>query len=954
MPEILRIARKEFTAFFTSPIAYIFLGTFLAVTLFVFFWVETFFARNIADVRPLFEWMPLLLIFLVAAVTMRMWAEERRSGTLEFLLTAPVSPLQLVLGKFLACLGLVAVALALTLPLPITIAVLGDLDWGPVIGGYVASLFLAAAYIAIGLFVSSRSDNQIVSLIVTTVVCGLFYLLGSSALTDLAGTRLTEWLQRLGTGARFASITRGVIDLRDLYYYLSLVITFLALNVFVLEWLRWQGNRRGGQHGRWALLTALVIANALAANVWLARVGWARIDLTEGNLYSISDVTRETLRSLREPLLIRGYFSKQTHPLLAPLVPQLRDLMEEYRVAGGDRVRVEIIDPAEHPDLEREAAEKYDIEPVPFQIASKYQASVVNSYFDILVKYGDQYETLGYEDLIEFKARRASVTELDVELRNPEYDLTRAIRKVVAAYRASGTLFRELERPVTLHAFVSPADNLPPPLDQLRRSLDKVVEDFKARAGDKFQVEIVDPATRDAAFVQELAERYGFRPLTIGLLDPRQVWFHLVLEDGRRTVPVTLPESLSENGLKANIENAVKRFSGGFLKTIALYTPDEPAGGPMGGRGKSFAWLRDRLEQEHDVRSADLKDGRVPAGSDLLFLAAPLNLDEKQRFAVDQFLMQGGTVVLATSAFDVDLMGGLSAHQNPSGLEDWLAHHGITIAKTMVLDPQSSLFPVPVNRRVNGFVIRETRVLNYPYFVEIRDDGINHDTSLTSGLHEVTMSWASPLSIDEEKNAGRTVTPLLYSSPAAWTSDSLAVQPDPNAPDAGFTPKPGEGRKLLGVVIEGAFDSFFKGKPSPLAERKETENETDQKEDDEPVISGVIERSPESARLIVLASNTFLTDTVLQLMSASRGTQYLNPVQLAGNAVDWSLEDRGLLALRGRAHFSRTLEPLDRKAQLFWEYLNYALGALGLFLVWLLHRALRARSLARYRQWLSA
>jgi len=160
MHNILRIARKEFAGFFSSPTAFIFLGAFLAVTLFVFFWVETFFARNIADVRPLFEWMPLLLIFLVAAITMRMWSEERRVGTLEFLLTMPVKTYQMVLGKFLACLALVVVALVLTLPLPLTVSLLGPLDWGPVFGGYIAALFLAAAYVAIGLFVSARSVNQ--------------------------------------------------------------------------------------------------------------------------------------------------------------------------------------------------------------------------------------------------------------------------------------------------------------------------------------------------------------------------------------------------------------------------------------------------------------------------------------------------------------------------------------------------------------------------------------------------------------------------------------------------------------------------------------------------------------------------------------------------------------------------------------------------------------------------
>jgi ABC-2 type transport system permease protein len=142
MDKFLAIFRKEFNAFFASPAAWLFLGTFLAVNLFIFFWAEAFFARNLADVKPLFEWMPILLIFLVAALTMRSWSEERRAGTLESLLTSPVSPLQLVLGKFAASLALVALALLLTLPLPLTVALLGDLDWGPVVGGYLASLFL--------------------------------------------------------------------------------------------------------------------------------------------------------------------------------------------------------------------------------------------------------------------------------------------------------------------------------------------------------------------------------------------------------------------------------------------------------------------------------------------------------------------------------------------------------------------------------------------------------------------------------------------------------------------------------------------------------------------------------------------------------------------------------------------------------------------------------------------
>ena len=242
MRQTVAIAKKELSSAFGSPLALIFMGTFLLVTFFVFFWVATFFARGIADVRPLFTWMPLLLVFLVAALTMRQWSEEQRSGTLEMLLTLPVDAWRLVLGKFLAVMALVTVALALTVSLPITVALLGNLDWGPVIGGYVAALLMAAAYAAIGLFVSSRSDNQIVSLIVTLLVGGALYLIGTNAVLDFVPNGVAAVFRELSTTTHFQSIERGVLDLRDLAFYLSLAGLFLTLNVLSLDSKRWSGS----------------------------------------------------------------------------------------------------------------------------------------------------------------------------------------------------------------------------------------------------------------------------------------------------------------------------------------------------------------------------------------------------------------------------------------------------------------------------------------------------------------------------------------------------------------------------------------------------------------------------------------------------------------------------------------------------------------------------------------
>ena len=173
----------------------------------------------------------------------------------------------------------------------------------------------------------------------------------------------------------------------------------------------------------------LLLANALAGNLWLGQINTLRLDATRGNQYSISPATEGYHSQLQEPLLVRGYFSAKTHPLLAPLVPQLRDLVKEYEVSGAGKVRVEFVDPAHDPEMEQEANQRYGIQPVPFQVADRYQSSIVSSYFNVLIQYGDQYEVLSFNDLIEIKAQ--SETDVDVQLRNPEHDLTRALKNVI-------------------------------------------------------------------------------------------------------------------------------------------------------------------------------------------------------------------------------------------------------------------------------------------------------------------------------------------------------------------------------------------------------------------------------------------------------------------------------------------------------------------------------------------
>lgn len=939
MAEILRVARKEFRSFFASPAALLFLGAFLAATLFIVFWLEAFFARNIADVRPLFQWMPVLLIFLVAALTMRAWSEERRAGTLEILLTSPLRPLTLVLGKFVAALALVAVALLLTLPLPLTVALLGPLDWGPVVGGYVATLFIAAAYVAIGLYLSGRTDNPIVALILTVVVCGVFYLLGSATLTGLFGHQASRLLTLLGSGSRFASITRGVLDLRDLYYYLSIVGVFLSLNLLSLERLRWAGNPANRQHRQWGWLVGLAAANFVAANLWLAPITWARADITAGKIYSLSEATEQYLEQLQEPLLIRGYFSDKTHPLLAPLVPRLKDLLNEYAIAAGGRARVEFIDPHRDRAAEEEAAAKYGVRPVPFQVASKYQAGVVSSYFDIVVVYGDQHETLGFRDLIEVKVRGES--ELDVGLKNPEYAITRTIRKVFNAYQAGGSPFDTLQAPVAFHGYISPDARLPAELKALRGELQAVLAELRQQAGDKLTVHFADPDANDGALARELGQKYGFGPQIASLLNPQPFWFYMVLESNGEAVQVPLPEALERSALQRSLEAALQRLAPGFLKTVALVKPQA-----FGPGGKRYNQLSELLAENVRIKETDLADGQVPADADLLLVLAPDGLDDKQRFAIDQFLMRGGSVVLATSPFDAQTGdAGLSASKHRSGLEDWLQHHGITITEQMVLDPRNAALPVPVQRYIGPLPVQEIHMLPYPHFPDLRGASLSADSPITASLQQLTLNWASPIAVDAEKNGERQVVELLKSSPRSWASDSLNIVPDYRAhPDTGFAVNGERGPRLLAVALEGRFESFYQGKDSPLATAAEEDA------DQQTTVTGVIGRSPESARLVLIASNTFASDTAIGLASEGMGTLYTTPVEFLQNAIDWSLEDRGLLALRGRTQFARTLAPLPAGDQMAWEYLNYALALAGLAGVWGWRRYVRRADRLRYQQ----
>ena len=239
MSAIRNVMRRELAGYFSTPVAWVFIVIFLVMSGVFTFYIGNFYERGSSDLDPFFQFHPWLYLFLVPAIAMRLWAEERRSGTIELLLTLPITTGQAVLGKFLAAWLFIGIALLLTFPVWITVNYLGDPDNGVIVAGYIGSWLMAGGFLAIGSCMSALTRNQVVAFILSVVVCFVFLLSGLPMVTDLfsawAPQALLDAVAEFSFLAHFSTISRGVIDLRDLVYFALVSGFWLLANVVVLE-----------------------------------------------------------------------------------------------------------------------------------------------------------------------------------------------------------------------------------------------------------------------------------------------------------------------------------------------------------------------------------------------------------------------------------------------------------------------------------------------------------------------------------------------------------------------------------------------------------------------------------------------------------------------------------------------------------------------------------------------
>jgi ABC-2 type transport system permease protein len=334
---ILTIVRRELGAYFSSPIGYIFMIVFLLIS--VGLYITSFFTFPVADMRSYFNNLPILMCVFVPAVTMRMWAEERKENTWEMLLTFPMRARELVLGKFIATVIFFALTLLATITVPLMLVVLGNPDGGAIFSGYVGTLLLGAFFLSIGIFVSGFCKDQIVAFVISLLVCFAVFLVGTNFIAAYidgvapgVGSLLSEFV---GMYPHFTAFTRGVVDFSDVLYFVVWTGLFLFLNIMYIE-----GRSRAGARTQYAVAVALCFGIGFTFNWFVSGQSLGRFDLTEEKIYTISDASEKVLSELDDTVQVKVYITpKDKMPTgLKELEQDISDKLEELRVASGNKI----------------------------------------------------------------------------------------------------------------------------------------------------------------------------------------------------------------------------------------------------------------------------------------------------------------------------------------------------------------------------------------------------------------------------------------------------------------------------------------------------------------------------------------------------------------------------------------------------------------------------------------
>ncbi|MGI6241449.1 MAG: Gldg family protein [Candidatus Omnitrophota bacterium] len=823
--KVLMIFSKEMAGYFNSSIAYIFLIIFTLLNGGLF--MTQFFMIGRADMRSFFYGLPMLLCIFLPAVSMRLWAEEKRGNTQELLLTFPMAPHELVLGKFLASFCFYLLALACTVPVPLMLMILGQPDLGPILGGYIGAAVLGSFFLAIGILVSGFCRDQIVAFILSMMICFGFYLVG----TDFVAVSIDGWVaglgsflrQMLGAADHFGAFSKGVVDNRDLLYFALGTAVCLVLNGFWIE-----GRMRPKAGSIFATAAVMCTAIFLVSNWLVLGIPLGRFDLTKGKVYTISQPTRKILRELKSPVMAKFYVSssEKMPTALKTLEQDVRDKLDEIRIASEGRFQ-------------------YKVYPMDVSEIVAKAAREENSAEEQLAKKGIE----------PFQVESVQSDEMGVKL----------------VYSAISLSYKE--KPDEILPSVHPGN-----LDELEYAL--VSKIYRMSLDEIPGIAMVAPA-----------ETRGVDPNLRALLE--QLGAGDQLQQSFRDDPY---EAL-ENGL---------RYDG------------------------------------YRVERIDLTEGSpIPPGTKALALIAPERLSERQKYEINKFIVQGGSVFVAVQqrefnyrpmANDVEL---IATDKDPQ-INDLLVAWGLKVDTRVLADEQSEIVNVSAGR----MGLFETQFpVRLPIQTVLTPAEMNLKVSITSRLPAFFYLWGSAIALDQKKieAQGLSVETLLSSSKDSWM---VPFKPQGmTARDLLQEATSPQGPFPLAVLVQGQFaNAFEKIEKVPAWESEDLPGEetVPEKKDEGEAPQALV--SAPGKMILIGAATPFQRQLI-------RGGGHM---AFFMNAMDVLTLGDDLVGIRTKSVATRALPKVSREAKLFWRFFGTLFMPALIAVAGFLHFYFRSRTRQAY------
>ncbi|MFH1479143.1 MAG: Gldg family protein [Candidatus Omnitrophota bacterium] len=798
MRNIFTIFSREIKAFFSSPIAYIFIVVFLFISVGMF--MTQFFIVSDASMRGFFYSFPMILCIFLPAITMRLWSEDRKGNTMELLLTFPIKTHELVIGKFLASFVFYIIALISTLTVPIMIMILGKPDTGVILCQYLGAILLGGFFLSLGVFVSGFCKDQIVSFILSMMACFMFFMLG----TDFAITPIDGWIPGLGTFFKnslgmvqhFASFQKGVIDARDLLYFIIGTVIFLTLNGF---WLETRLKVKAKSMFTAAGLISLAIF--IVVNLILIDMPIGRSDFTEGRIYTISKATGGILEDLKAPITVKLYISPSDKMPsgLKTLERDVRDKLDEFKIASKGNFNYKV-----------------------FHLEA---ANVMKEEEDSLEK------SIQKKGVKPFQVRSVEADEVGVKL----------------IYSALSIAYKEKSEEIIPRV-------MPGNLLELEYLL--ISKIYKMTLEDESRVALVAP----------------------------------------------FKEKIKEDKLKDVMEEL-----GDTEKEVL--------------REDDYEYIVKLLEYEgYAVSRIDLsRKEPIPDGTDTLIVIEPKELNDRQRYEINKFLVNGGSVFLGiqNNEFEYTTAGPgtltISAVDKKPEINTLLEKWGLGVNKDILMDTNIDIVQLTGSKLFG--IIPVSAPVKLPMQIKIIAEQMNRDLSITSRLDMLFYLWGSALNIDSKKIEELKLKKdiLFTSSKEAWEvkfHEGELTNEDLSAPS------PMKQKTFpLAVLVQGQFPDAYDGKDAPRwPQGPEGEESYDVEEKK-------IGSSPKPGKLILTGCSKMLTK---ELFDKGGHMSFLL------NSIDTITLGEKLIGVRSKQSIDRTLKRLSSASKAWWRVFSTFLVPIGL------------------------